>query len=318
MKKRYLLLLLVVLSIVSIFIGVKDISPLDVFNLREDSVQILILSRIPRLISVIVSGVGMSICGLIMQQITQNKFVSPTTAGTMDSARLGVLVSLILFSTSSTMIKMVVSFIFAMGGSFLFLGVLRKLKYKNIIVIPLLGIMIGSIIDSITTFLAYRYDLVQNVSSWMQGDFSMIIKGRYELLYISIPLVIIAFLYANKFTIAGMGEDFSINLGLDYNKIVNIGVSIVALISSVVVITVGRIPFIGLVVPNIISLYGGDNVKKNISSTALFGAIFLLFCDILGRLIIYPYEIPISLTVGVLGSFIFLYLLLRRKAYNAA
>ncbi len=318
MKKRYLLLLLVVLSIVSIFIGVKDISPLDVFNLREDSVQILILSRIPRLISVIVSGVGMSICGLIMQQITQNKFVSPTTAGTMDSARLGVLVSLILFSTSSTMIKMVVSFIFAMGGSFLFLGVLRKLKYKNIIIIPLLGIMIGSIIDSITTFLAYRYDLVQNVSSWMQGDFSMIIKGRYELLYISIPLVIIAFLYANKFTIAGMGEDFSINLGLDYNKIVNIGVSIVALISSVVVITVGRIPFIGLVVPNIISLYGGDNVKKNISSTALFGAIFLLFCDILGRLIIYPYEIPISLTVGVLGSFIFLYLLLRRKAYNAA
>ena len=318
MKKRYLLLLLVVLSIVSIFIGVKDISPLDVFNLREDSVQILILSRIPRLISVIVSGVGMSICGLIMQQITQNKFVSPTTAGTMDSARLGVLVSLILFSTSSTMIKMVVSFIFAMGGSFLFLGVLRKLKYKNIIIIPLLGIMIGSIIDSITTFLAYRYDLVQNVSSWMQGDFSMIIKGRYELLYISIPLVIIAFLYANKFTIAGMGEDFSINLGLDYNKIVNIGVSIVALISSVVVITVGRIPFIGLVVPNIISLYGGDNVKKNISSTALFGAIFLLFCDILGRLIIYPYEIPISLTVGVLGSFIFLYLLLRRKSYNAA
>lgn len=318
MKKRYLLLLLIILSTVSIFIGVKEISPLDIFNLGEDKAQILILSRIPRLVSIIVSGVGMSICGLIMQQITQNKFVSPTTAGTMDSARLGILVSLILFSASSTMTKMIVSFIFALGGSSLFLGVLRKLKYKNAIIIPLLGIMISSIIDSITTFLAYRYDLVQNVSSWLQGNFSMIIKGRYELLYISVPLVIIAFLYANEFTIAGMGEDFSTNLGLDYNKVVNIGISIVALISSVVVITVGRIPFIGLVVPNIISLYEGDNVKKNILSTALFGAVFLLLCDILGRLIIYPYEIPISLTTGVLGSFIFLYLLVRRNAYNGA
>lgn len=318
MKKRYLFLLFIILSIASIFIGVKGISPLDIFNLKEDEAQILILSRIPRLVSIIVSGVGMSICGLIMQQITQNKFVSPTTAGTMDSARLGILVSLILFSTSSTITKMIVSFIFALGGSFLFLGVLRKLKYRSTIIIPLLGIMLGSIIDSITTFLAYKYDLVQNVSSWLQGNFSMIIKGRYELLYISVPLVIVAFLYANKFTIAGMGEDFSTNLGLDYNKIVNIGISIVALISSVVVITVGRIPFIGLVVPNIISLYEGDNVKKNILPTALFGAVFLLLCDILGRLIIYPYEIPISLTVGVLGSFIFLYLLVRRNAYNEA
>lgn len=313
MKKRYLILALVILSIVSVFIGVKEISFLDIISLRSDKIQILLLSRLPRLISIIVAGIGMSISGLIMQQITQNKFVSPTTAATIDSAKLGILVSLIIFSTSSTLTKMIISFIFALAGSFLFMAILKKLKFKNAIIIPLLGIMLGNVIDSITTFFAYRYDLVQNISSWLQGNFSMVIKGRYELLYISIPLVFIAFMYANKFTLAGMGEDFSTNLGLNYNRVVSIGISIVALIASIVVITVGRIPFLGLIIPNIVTMYQGDNLKKNILPTALFGAVFLLFCDILGRIIIYPYEISIGLTVGVIGSFIFLYLLVRRN-----
>ncbi|TAH63479.1 MAG: ABC transporter permease [Gottschalkiaceae bacterium] len=314
MRKRYLLITLVVLSMVSIFVGVKDISPLNILNLEDQEIQILALSRIPRLISIIVAGIGMSISGLIMQQITQNKFVSPTTATTIDSAKLGILVALILFSTSSTLIKMLVSFIFALGGSFLFMAVLKKIKYKNAIIIPLLGIMIGNVINSVTTYFAYRYDLIQNISSWMQGNFSMVIKGRYELLYISIPLVVIAYLYANKFTLAGMGEDISVNLGLNYNSVVNLGISIVALISSIVVITIGQIPFLGLIVPNMVTMYHGDNLKKNILPTGLFGAIFLLFCDILGRLIIYPYEIPISLTVGAIGSCAFLYLIVRRNA----
>ncbi len=314
MKKRYLISALIVLSIASVFIGVKEISFLDIVNLRDDKIQILFLSRLPRLISIIVAGIGMSISGLIMQQITQNKFVSPTTAATIDSAKLGILVSLIIFSTSSTLTKMIVSFIFALAGSFLFMAILKKLKFKNAIIIPLLGIMLGNVIDSITTFFAYRYDLVQNISSWLQGNFSMIIKGRYELLYISIPLVFVAFMYANKFTLAGMGKDFSTNLGLNYNRVVNIGIAIVALISSIVVITVGRIPFLGLIIPNIVTMYQGDNLKKNLLPTALFGAVFLLFCDILGRLLIYPYEISIGLTVGVIGSFIFLYLLVRRNA----
>lgn len=314
MKRKYLRLSLFVLSIASLFIGVKEISPLDIFHLGEDKTQILILARIPRLISIIVAGMGMSISGLIMQQISQNKFVSPTTAATIDSAKLGILVSLILFSGANTFSKMTISFIFALGGSFLFMGILKRIKYKNVVMVPLLGIMLGNIIDSITTFFAYRYDLVQNISSWMQGNFSMIIKGRYELLYLSIPLVLVAYIYANKFTLAGMGEDFSTNLGLNYNTIVNLGISIVALISSLVVITVGKIPFLGLIIPNIVTMYQGDNLKKNIFPTALFGAIFLLFCDILGRLLIFPYEISIGLTVGVIGSFIFLYLLVRRNA----
>ncbi len=313
---KRLILILVFLSILSIFIGVKDISFWDIFNLSQDQIQVLVLSRIPRLISIVVAGAGLSICGLIMQRITQNRFVSPTTAGTMDSAKLGILISIIIFPGSSTLTKMTTSFIFALAGSFLFLGILRRIKYRNTVIIPLIGLMLGSVLDSITTFFAYRYDLIQNISAWLQGDFSMIIKGRYELLYISIPFVVLAFLYANKFTVAGMGKDFSVSLGLNYNQVVSIGLVIVALISSTVIITVGRIPFLGLIIPNLVSMYRGDNLKRSLLSTAILGAVFLLFCDILGRVIIYPYEVPIGLTVGVLGSFIFLFLLARRRSYE--
>ena len=310
MKKRYLLLILIILSIISIFIGVREVSIGDILHFNNEKMQIIFLSRIPRLMSIIVAGMSMSIAGLIMQQITRNKFVSPTTAATVESAKLGILVSLILFSKSSTIQKMLISFIFAIGGTMLFMQILKRVKFKNTIFIPLIGMMLGSIIDSITTFFAYRYDLVQNISTWLQGDFSMIIKGRYELLYISIPLIIIAFTYANKFTVAGMGEEFSVNLGLNYNRTVNIGIGIVALISSLVIITVGRIPFLGLVIPNIVTIFQGDNMKNNIGHTALFGAVFLLACDILGRIIIFPYEVSISLTVGVIGSLVFLHLLI--------
>src|SRR5699024_9035920 len=152
--------------------------------------------------------------------------------------------------------------------------------------------------------------------SWMQGDFSMIMSGNYELMYVSIPILIIAYLFANKFTIAGMGEDFARNLGLNYRQVVNIGLIIVALVTASVVLSVGIIPFLGLIIPNIVTIYQGDHLKKSLIHTALLGANFVLACDIIGRIIIYPYEIPISLTVGVIGSGIFIYLLLRRKKYG--
>jgi len=297
----------------SIFIGVQNISITDIMQWNQGKMNIIILTRLPRLISIVVAGVGMSVGGVIMQQISNNKFVSPSTAATVDSAKLGVLVSMLLFSSATLMQKMITAFIFALLGTFVFMKILKTIKMKNVVFIPLVGIMVGNVIGSMTGFFAYKNNLIQSMGTFLQGDFSMIIKGNYELLYLTIPLLILALLYANKFTIIGMGEDISSNLGINYNKVANIGVIIVALISALVVITVGNIPFIGLIVPNIVSMFKGDNLSKNIWDTALFGAIFVLACDIIGRLVIHPYEVPISLTVGVTGSIIFLYLIFRRN-----
>lgn len=313
MKKKYLIPLFIILCMSSIFIGVQNISITDIMQWNYSKMNIIILTRLPRLISIVVAGVGMSVGGVIMQQISNNKFVSPSTAATVDSAKLGVLVSMLLFSSATLMQKMMTAFIFALLGTFVFMKILKTIKMKNVVFIPLVGIMVGNVIGSMTDFFAYKNNLIQSMGTFLQGDFSMIIKGNYELLYLTIPLLILALLYANKFTIIGMGEDISSNLGINYNKVANIGVIIVALISALVVITVGNIPFIGLIVPNIVSIFKGDNLSKNIWDTALFGAIFVLACDIIGRLVIHPYEVPISLTVGVTGSIIFLYLIFRRN-----
>ncbi|NLB19720.1 MAG: iron chelate uptake ABC transporter family permease subunit [Clostridium sp.] len=311
MKNKLLIGLLILFSLLSLGIGAKPIAIMDLIQGGETEILVFLISRIPRLFSIILTGSALSISGLIMQQITRNKFVSPTTAATMDSAKMGILFAMVFMPRANTLMKMGMAFGFALLGTFLFMAILKRVQFKNVIMIPLIGIMLGNLIDSVTTFIAYRLDLIQNINTWLQGSFSMVTKGRYEIIFIIIPLAGVAFIYANKFTIAGMGEDFSKNLGLNHKRIINMGLLIVALISSTVMVTVGNIPFIGLIIPNIVSLMKGDHLRNSLGTTALLGSVFLLGCDILGRILIYPYEISISLTAGVIGSLIFLYLIFK-------
>ncbi|UVD79218.1 iron chelate uptake ABC transporter family permease subunit [Myroides albus] len=312
MIRIILVLILIIVSFISLFIGVKDISILDLHRLDNDELLVMVVSRLPRMISVLIAGIGMSISGLIVQQISLNKFVSPTTMGTLDACKMGILFSMILFPNGGMMYKMVLSFTIALLASVIFLKISSKIKMRSIIFIPLVGIVFGNILNAISTFFAYKYNLVQNMEGWLIGDFSSIIQGNYEVLYLGIPVVILSYLYANKFTIVGLGEETATSLGLDHKKITYLGLTFVAITSTVVVLTAGVIPFLGLIIPNIVSLMFGDNLKKTISYTALIGAIFLLICDIISRMLIAPYEIPIGLTVSIIGGVIFLVLILKR------
>ncbi|MCI7352620.1 MAG: iron chelate uptake ABC transporter family permease subunit [[Actinobacillus] rossii] len=315
MQHRYLLFLLLLLSSISLFIGVSAVNIQGLLALDSQQWEIFTISRLPRLISILIAGSALSICGLVMQQLSRNRFVSPTTAGTMDSAKLGILIAILLFPSASMLLKTSIAIVVSFIGTLIFMTILGKLKVKDSIFVPLVGIMFGNIISSITAFIAYKEDLLQNLSGWLQGDFSLIMAGRYELLYVSLPMLIIAYLFAQRFSIVGMGQDFATNLGLNYKQVLYLGLVIVSVVSSIIIISVGVIPFLGLIIPNLVTLYLGDNLKKVLSHTALLGAIFVLCCDILGRLVIYPYEIAINVVVGVFGSAIFLGLLLRRYRY---
>jgi len=295
-------IILLMLAAVSLFVGVADVSA-----------AVVSISRIPRTAALILAGVGMSVSGVIMQQMTQNKFVSPTTAGTLEAAKMGLLIFLIFTPTAGVSLKMLSAFLFTFLASMIFLAIVRKIKHRNIIFVPLVGLMFGGIVGSISTFFAVQLNIVQDTNAWMMGDFSGILQGRYELIYLTLPAIIITYLYANKFTVIGMGEEFSRNLGLNYNYIMNIGLFCVSLTVSSVVITAGAIPFLGLIVPNVVSLLFGDNLKKTLPIVALSGAIFLLICDIIGRVVIYPYEVPIGVTVSIFGSIIFLFLMLWKR-----
>lgn len=178
--------------------------------------------------------------------------------------------------------------------------------------VPLVGIMFGNVIGGITNFLAYKYEMTQALSTWLVGHFSMVLRGRYEIVYLVVPLVILAFVFANYFNIVGIGKDFSNNLGVPYNFVLFSGLTIAAMITASIVVVVGSISYIGLIVPNIISMFKGDKIRGTLIDTALFGALFVLVCDILGRVIIAPYELPIELIIGIFGSILFVILLLYR------
>ena len=313
MRTLVLTLILIVFSVISLFVGVADITVADILQWDAEKMSLITISRIPRTVALILAGVGMSISGVIMQQMTQNKFVSPTTAGTLEAAKMGLLIFLIFVPTAVSGLRMLSAFLFTFAASLIFLGIVRKIRYRNVVFVPLVGLMFGGIIGSISTFFAVRLNIVQDTNAWMMGDFSGILQGRYELIYLSLPAIAITYLYANKFTVIGMGEDFSRNLGLNYKAIMNVGLFCVSLTVSSVVITAGAIPFLGLIVPNVVSLMFGDNLKKTLPLVALSGAIFLLVCDIVGRIVIYPYEIPIGVTVSIIGAVIFLILILRKR-----
>lgn len=314
MRYLYLSIILVVLSLLSLFIGVKEIPLRSIFALSDDELMILGISRIPRTIALILTGVGLSIAGFIMQQIAQNKFVAPSTAGTLDAAKMGILFSIISFQHISVFGKTIIALVFALLATCIFIMMVRRIRTKNVIFIPLIGIMYGNILNAISTFYAYKNNIVQSVQGWMMGDFSSVLQGNYESIYFILPAVVITYLYANEFVVVGMGENFSKNLGLNYHSIVYIGLFCVALTVSVTVVTVGAIPFLGLIIPNVVSMIHGDNLKKTLPYTALYGAIFLIICDLIGRIIIFPYEIPIGLTIGVVGGIFFFFLILKRKA----
>ena len=312
-----LIVLLLLLSVLSMFVGVVELHPRDIFSLSEDQQDILLNSRLPRTVSIIIAGASLAVCGLIMQQLTRNKFVSPTTAGTMDWAQLGILIGLVFFPGVSMLGRLAFASILAVVGTLLFMQIINRIKFKDIIFVPLIGLMLGGVISSISTFIALRTNMLQAISGWMHGSFSTLVAGKYEILYISIPLFILALLYANQFTVAGMGEDFSKNLGLNHQKVLYIGLFITAVITALVVVSVGMLPFLGLIVPNVVSVFRGDHLRSTIFLTAVLGAVFVMICDVIGRVVIYPYEISVGLTIAIIGGFVFLFLIFRRAGANA-
>ncbi len=308
------ILMIALLALASLFVGVSDVSLTALANGEGHAGLVLIASRIPRTLALILSGAALAVAGTIMQMLARNRFVEPSTAGTVESASLGILCVMLFAPAMPVMGKMLVATAFALAGTALFLRILRQVPLRSPLLVPLIGIMLGSIIGAVTTFIAYRYDLQQSLAAWMTGDFSGILKGRYELLWLNLALTIAAYVAADRFTVAGMGQDFTTNLGLNYRRVVSVGLVIVSMVTAVVVATVGAIPFLGLVVPNVVSMIMGDNMRRSLPWIALTGAGLVLICDIVGRLVIRPYEIPIGTVLGVVGSVFFLYLLLRSRS----
>ncbi|MCH7308444.1 iron chelate uptake ABC transporter family permease subunit [Acinetobacter sp. NIPH 1852] len=303
--------LFIILCIVSLLLGAEQIEWSALLSFSGDSWLTLTASRIPRLIAIVLTGIGLSVCGVILQHIVRNKFVEPGTSGGLDAAKLGILVSLTLIPVTSTFSKMLFAMFFSFIASLIYIAILRRIRFRNTVLVPVIGLMYGSVLSALAEFYAYSANILQSMQGWLMGDFSRIVQGHYEIIYIIFPIVLLTYLFAHRFTVIGMGEEMASSLGLSYAVMAAIGLILVAITVSTTVITVGAIPFVGLVVPNLVALKYGENLAKTLPIVALGGASLLLLCDIIGRSIIYPFEVPIGLTAGGVGGIIFLILILR-------
>ncbi|MFY1864612.1 ABC transporter permease [Achromobacter xylosoxidans] len=303
--------LLAMLCGVSLLVGSSPLTWSQTLAGSGDAWLTLTASRLPRLAAVVLTGVGLSVCGVILQHIVRNRFVEPGTSGGLDAAKLGILVSLTLAPAAGTTSRMLFALVFCLASSLLYVGIIRRIRWRNTVLVPVIGLMYGSVLSAVAEFYAYRHNILQSMQGWLLGDFSRVVQGHYEIIYLVLPIVALAYLYAHRFTVLGMGEDMASSLGLGYAATAALGLMLVAVTVSVTVIIVGAIPFVGLVVPNLVALRYGENLGRTLPIVALGGASLLLACDIIGRLLIHPFEVPIGLTAGGVGGVMFLVLILR-------
>lgn len=295
----------------SLMVGASQLHWVGLWSLSGDAWLTLTASRLPRLAALVLTGAGLAVCGVILQHIVRNKFVEPGTTGGLDAAKLGILVAMVVLPGSGSWVRMLAALLFCLLASVVYIAIIRRIQFRNAVLVPVIGLMYGSVLSAVAEFYAYRHNILQSMQGWLMGDFSRVVQGHYEILYLIAPAVLLAYVYAHRFTMLGMGEDMAASLGLGYAATAAIGLLLVALTVSVSVIAVGAIPFVGLVVPQWVAMRRGDHLRHTLPLVALGGASLLLVCDIAGRLLIYPFEVPIGLMAGGLGGVLFLLLILK-------
>ncbi len=292
----------------SLLTGVYDVAG------AADGREMFGITRVPRTIALVLAGAAMSMSGLVMQLITQNRFVEPTTTGTTEWAGLGLITVMVLFPGASLMARMGAAIGAAFLGTLVFFAFLRQVRLRSSLIVPIIGMMLGAVVSAVSTFIALQFDALQILGVWFAGSFTSILKGQYEILWIVALVVVAVFIAADRFTVAGLGEEVATTVGVDYQKVVLLGTGLIAIATGVVTVVVGALPFLGLIVPNIVSLVRGDDLRSNLPWVCLLGIAIVTACDLLGRLIIMPFEVPVSLILGIVGAVVFVGLLLRQRA----
>lgn len=301
------IIVVIILGIISLFTGAYDIQG------QADGRDMFFMTRVPRTAALMLTGAAMSMSGLVMQLITQNRLVEPTTTGTIEWSGLGLLFVYLIFPAPTLVLRMTGAIMFSFIGTMIFFLFLRRVKLRSSLIVPIIGMMLGAVISAFSTFIGLTFQMTQNIESWFVGSFAAVQIGRYEYLWLIIIVTGLIFIYADKLTLAGLGEDVATSLGVNYNKIIILGTGLISIAVGIVTAVIGNLPFLGLIVPNIVSLYRGDNLRGNLPWVCVLGMGVITLCDIISRTIIMPFEVPVSLILGTVGSIVFIIILLRQR-----
>ena len=286
-KRRPLALALATLAVAALLILSLSTGEYSILS-QDDGWQIFLAVRVPRTIALVLSGAAMSMSGLVMQLVTQNRFAEPSTTGTTEWAGLGLLVIMIVWPGAPILVRMTCAIVFAFVGTMVFFALLRRVSLRSSLLVPIMGMMLGAVVSAISTFVALETNTLQSVSVWFQGSFTSVYEGQYEVLWIVTVVVAIVFIMADRLTAVSLGEDIAISLGVNYHRMVLVATGLVAVATGVVTVVVGSLPFLGLIVPNLVSMSMGDNLRTNLPWVCLAGIALVTVTDLLARTIIPP------------------------------
>ncbi|MBT4413534.1 MAG: iron ABC transporter permease [Polaribacter sp.] len=327
----FLSFLLIILFFVNISLGSVSIPFSEIFTTltggtppKESWETIILNFRLPKAITAILVGSGLSICGLLMQTLFRNPLAGPFVLGISSGASLGVAILILgssvfggfLLSSSLSNWSLPIA---ASLGAFLVLSavIIAANKVRNTMSILIIGLMFGSLTSAVISVLAYfsEANQIQQYLFWSFGSLGDLTWNEllvFSLIYfVGIIGAITVIKPLNSFL---LGENYAMSLGINIKKSRNIILLITSLLTGVITAFSGPIAFVGLAVPHIARmLFSSSNHKILIPSTAIIGAIVLLICDSIAQLPTSEFTLPINAITSLFGAPIVIWLLIRKK-----
>lgn len=329
-----LLVILIVFFIASIFIGSTQIPFAEgvkaLFGQSSKTCNIIVQNiRLPRIIAAVLAGTALSISGVIMQTMSNNVMASPSTLGVSNAAVLGANIAIIIIGggmiafnggnivISNPYFTSGIAFVFALLGTLLVLGLSRIRKFNNATTV-LLGVTFGTFCTGVTTIIQYFASdtTLATAVYWSFGDLGRANYTDDLLIFIVTAISIIFFLiFSYRYNAMLLGEDTSSTLGINLNVFRFISLLLASMLTAVVVSLVGIIGFIGLIIPQVMRKLVGNDHKYLIIGSSLLGSVVLLVSDIVARILLNGFSLPVGAITSILGAPIFILILLlgRRK-----
>jgi iron complex transport system permease protein len=326
-KKRTLLfffislLVFFVLFVVALMVGRYSI-PIDEFfkalftnDSAFDTQRSVILNlRLPRTIVAGLTGIALSVSGLLYQETFQNKLVSPGLLGVSNGASVGAAFA-ILLGAGSALVSLSA---FAVGVITVFLTVIvgRLFNKTSSMSLVLGGIIVGGFMSSIMAIIKYTADpetTLASITYWLMGSFAnSTMTKAYVLLGIVGVSIIIVLCISWRINVIALGKEEAQTKGINYKLYRYLIIGIATLLTASSVACAGAISWIGLVIPHIVRLISGRNTARSIPLCITFGGAFMIITDIVSRSFTGG-EIPLSAITGAFGSIVFVILLIVRK-----
>lgn len=319
--------LFIVLAIaLSILYGAKDISLLIVwqaitqFDGNNVDHNIIMTSRLPRVIAALLVGAFLAVAGAIMQGITQNYLASPSIMGVNDGSAFVITIAMIFFPGLPNYQMIILSMVGSAIGAGLVFGFGSLIKGGlSPVRLAIIGTVIGTFLSSIASAIAMYFQVSQSVSVWYNAKLHTV---NPDMLWLSIPFGLVGLMLAlgvsKSITIASLGDDIAVGLGQRTKMVKIITILAVVCLTGTAVALVGKIGFVGLIIPHITRFLVGVDYRFLIPCSAAIGAIFLALCDVISRFINFPFETPVGVVTAIIGVPFFLYLIRTRGGAQRA